>query len=506
MGHPTTGRARRATRSGVGLVLAGARNHDPAGVPPQVVEQDHSRRSAGSRGRPRAASTLRGQNGPLCCLIDQIAFWHCRVSVLALTISIPPEPVGTRMPPPTYRSAPSRCSTRRYGVVSVTEATPMKTIAASALVLCMSVSTAPPAAAQTPVGEALGELGSGCRVGLTFGRCAAYAVAHDSNNTALDSRGAPLPPAAARQPTFRHSEPRGTVPPSPRPPAAPAAVSAAQQQPSSPSSSELEVVFWQSIATSTNPAEFEAYLRQFPNGIFRELAQIRLEALRAAANDSAVSAGTAHALVGAAPGRAGDVFRDCTECPEMVVTAGGRLAMGRYEVTVAEYRAFVSATGGTGNDVWRDHDYFPQTDRHPVTLVSLGGRAGVCVVAEPADRLAVSAADGGGVGASGARISAGMLRRPHGSSRNVPCRFVRLEPDGPVGHAWQRRGVDLRPPAARPLRPHPKPVPTRGSWRRLDLRCRGTPSRRRAPTRRHPPKLQNWFPRRADPRVVRCRS
>ena len=246
----------------------------------------------------------------------------------------------------------------------------MKTIAAAALVLCMSVSTAPPAAAQTPVAEALGELGSGCRVGLTSGHCAAYAVAHDSNSTAQDSRGAPPPPAAARQPTLRQSEPRGTVPPSPRPPAAPAAVSAAQQQPSSPSSSELEVVFWQSIATSTNPAEFEAYLRQFPNGIFRELAQIRLEALRAAANDSAVSAGTAHALVGAAPGRAGDVFRDCTECPEMVVTAGGRLAMGRYEVTVGEYQAFVSATGGTGNDVWRDHDYFPQTDRHPVTLVT----------------------------------------------------------------------------------------------------------------------------------------
>ena len=33
------------------------------------------------------------------------------------------------------------------------------------------------------------------------------------------------------------------------------------------------------------------------------------------------------------------------ECPEMVVLAGGNLAMGRYEVTVGEYRAFVSATG-----------------------------------------------------------------------------------------------------------------------------------------------------------------
>ena len=54
----------------------------------------------------------------------------------------------------------------------------------------------------------------------------------------------------------------------------------------------------------------------------------------------------------------------------MVVLAGGGLAIGRYEVTVGEYRAFVSATGGTGDDRWRDHDRFPQTDRHPVAFVS----------------------------------------------------------------------------------------------------------------------------------------
>ena len=52
------------------------------------------------------------------------------------------------------------------------------------------------------------------------------------------------------------------------------------------------------------------------------------------------------AAVADAPRRAGDVFRDCPECPEMVVLAGGVLAMGRYEVTVGEYRAFASATGG----------------------------------------------------------------------------------------------------------------------------------------------------------------
>ena len=52
---------------------------------------------------------------------------------------------------------------------------------------------------------------------------------------------------------------------------------------------------------------------------------------------------------------------------------GSRLALGCYEVTVGEYRAFASATGGgAGNcydDSWRNPG-FPQTDRHSVTCVS----------------------------------------------------------------------------------------------------------------------------------------
>ena len=57
---------------------------------------------------------------------------------------------------------------------------------------------------------------------------------------------------------------------------------------------------------------------------------------------------------------------------------GGRLALGRYEVTVGEYRAFATATGeGAGGgcfsivqgDSWRNPG-FRQTDRHPVTCVS----------------------------------------------------------------------------------------------------------------------------------------
>ena len=53
------------------------------------------------------------------------------------------------------------------------------------------------------------------------------------------------------------------------------------------------------------------------------------------------------------PRRPGEVFRDCDDCPEMVVLPGGGLAMGRHEVTVGEYGAFVAATGGGGTS-WRE--------------------------------------------------------------------------------------------------------------------------------------------------------
>ena len=47
---------------------------------------------------------------------------------------------------------------------------------------------------------------------------------------------------------------------------------------------QQENLFWESIRESPSPADFEAYLRQFPDGMFRALAANRLEALRAATN------------------------------------------------------------------------------------------------------------------------------------------------------------------------------------------------------------------------------
>ena len=70
------------------------------------------------------------------------------------------------------------------------------------------------------------------------------------------------PPASAQD--------RGAGPDSPSPVSASAPADTEEQ----------ENLFWQSIMNSTNPAEYEAYIEQFPNGVFRVLAQIRLSELR----------------------------------------------------------------------------------------------------------------------------------------------------------------------------------------------------------------------------------
>jgi formylglycine-generating enzyme required for sulfatase activity len=109
---------------------------------------------------------------------------------------------------------------------------------------------------------------------------------------------------------------------------------------------------------------------------------------------------------------AGTTAQDCPECPALVVLPPGRflmgstpdepeheanegpirevtidrpLAVGRYEVTLAEYKAFVHATGRllepgcltheAGGPLYRDDRHYldpgyPQTDRHPVVCVT----------------------------------------------------------------------------------------------------------------------------------------
>lgn len=50
--------------------------------------------------------------------------------------------------------------------------------------------------------------------------------------------------------------------------------------PAAPMSFDREALYWQSIQSTSRPAELEAYLRQYPNGTFAELARTRVAALQ----------------------------------------------------------------------------------------------------------------------------------------------------------------------------------------------------------------------------------
>ena len=62
-------------------------------------------------------------------------------------------------------------------------------------------------------------------------------------------------------------------------PAVPTSRSAAQRLPPTMMRDD-EKIYWQSIVDSENPADYDAYLAHFPNGVFRVLAANRLAALR----------------------------------------------------------------------------------------------------------------------------------------------------------------------------------------------------------------------------------
>ena len=260
------------------------------------------------------------------------------------------------------------------------------------------------------------------------------------------------------------------------------------------SGASAEVVFWQSVQASTNPAMFDEFLRQFPSGQFAGLARIKLAEMggtqTASVTPAPVTTGPAPSDIreaqrllsglGYSPGTAdgkmgsrtrtaiesfqrshglaadgavtdalmaalkaaqaqvaalrpapaprpvpqarpavgvyarkpGDTFKDCRDCPEMVVippgsfrmgdlSGGGndnekpvhpvtidyKFAVGRYEVTRGEFAAFIRESGHRMEDGcwfwnaaekkvengssknWRNPG-FKQTDSDPVVCVN----------------------------------------------------------------------------------------------------------------------------------------
>ena len=122
-------------------------------------------------------------------------------------------------------------------------------------------------------------------------------------------------------------------------------------------SESQENLFWQSIMNSTAAADFEAYLRQFPNGIFRVLAQNRLAALRGSASDPPVTAGaTAAPSASRVESRAPQPPRQAEEGRPSGISAGQTCA-GQAEGAAC----WKELESHPGCRVWDDHHYADQT-------------------------------------------------------------------------------------------------------------------------------------------------
>lgn len=182
---------------------------------------------------------------------------------------------------------------------------------------------------------------------------------------------------------------------------------AAAPVPMADQSAAFELSFWDSIKGSNDPDDFRAYLKQYPQGRFAALAESRLHHLAGAK----VSGGAPASVVTAVEADT-KVFRDCPECPDMVVVPAGSFTMGapahelgsgdaerprrevritrplavaRHEITRGQFAAFVEATGyksegscriWVGGEwqakpgrTWRDPG-FGQDDSHPAVCVS----------------------------------------------------------------------------------------------------------------------------------------
>ena len=173
---------------------------------------------------------------------------------------------------------------------------------------------------------------------------------------------------------------------------------------------QREDKFWDAAMAAGNKDGFEAYLERYPSGRYVSMAKVNIARL------SPVSAPSVEARTTSRP--PGTAYKDCPDCPEMVVIPAGRFVMGaaageeeseklpenlrnrsqpqhgvdvvsfsagKFEITRGQYRAFADATGRSSTDGcfvwtgakferdqskdWRNTGY-TQDDPHPVACVS----------------------------------------------------------------------------------------------------------------------------------------
>jgi formylglycine-generating enzyme required for sulfatase activity len=180
-----------------------------------------------------------------------------------------------------------------------------------------------------------------------------------------------------------------------------------QQPPAYGGNLSEAAVAWERIQQTQSLAVLEAFIRQFPGTVYAAEAQERIAELRKPTDDQ--SRREPASAAGAGTGRS---FKDCPQCPELVVVPAGRFfmgspdneaqrtaaegprrsvsvnqpfAIGKFEVTKGQFAAFAAATGHNVSSgcffhtspewkwmpeaTWREPGY-ANTDNHPVSCVN----------------------------------------------------------------------------------------------------------------------------------------
>lgn len=168
---------------------------------------------------------------------------------------------------------------------------------------------------------------------------------------------------------------------------------------------------WKTIENSNKASDFEFYLREYPKGRYSSVAKLKLQQLK----ETEVAIGNLPKSPDVNIKRSynpGDSFKDCNDCPEMIVVPRGsfmmgspksekdrdpnegplhkvtitkKFAVGKFEITRGQFDNFIKETGhNVGNECvtyengkWKnrylrsyENPGFIQDDLHPVTCIN----------------------------------------------------------------------------------------------------------------------------------------
>lgn len=118
----------------------------------------------------------------------------------------------------------------------------------------------------------------------------------------------------------------------------------AQPSPAAIDPAALELDAWDIAKEMNTEDAYQAYLADYADGRHAKFAQAAINKLKTARQPGQIAMHTPSAMQSEAEAemKAGKVFRDCPDCPEMV-TLPKSFAMGKYEVTQGQWKAVMGS-------------------------------------------------------------------------------------------------------------------------------------------------------------------